>query len=123
MKLRLPPLAQPGREPFRRPAAGGGDRARDPFQRPRADHGRADRGARTRGDAKVGALIPRAGASQGIGIILISHDIHDVFDLADRLAVMKNGRLVGVVPTADVTKDEVLAMIIAGKLPQTRRAA
>ena len=32
---------------------------------------------------------------EGIGIFLISHDIHDVFDLADRVAVMKNGRLVG----------------------------
>ena len=32
---------------------------------------------------------------EGIGIFLISHDIHDVFDLADRVSVMKNGRLVG----------------------------
>ena len=28
---------------------------------------------------------------EGIGIFLISHDIHDVFDLADRVSVMKNG--------------------------------
>ena len=35
---------------------------------------------------------------------------------------MKNGRLVGTVRTEDVTKDEVLAMIIAGKLPQRRFA-
>jgi D-xylose transport system ATP-binding protein len=66
--------------------------------------------------AKVGALI-RELASQGIGIILISHDIHDVFDLAGRLAVMRHGKMVGVVKTAEVTKDEVLAMIIAGTLP------
>jgi D-xylose transport system ATP-binding protein len=66
--------------------------------------------------AKVGALI-RELASQGIGIVLISHDIHDVFDLATRLAVMRHGRMVGVVNTAEVTKDEVLAMIIAGTLP------
>jgi D-xylose transport system ATP-binding protein len=32
--------------------------------------------------------------------------------------VMKNGRLVGTVNTADVTKDDVLAMIIAGKIPE-----
>lgn len=53
----------------------------------------------------------------GIGIILISHDIHDVFDLADRISVMLQGRLVGTVNKADVTIDEVLAMIIIGKLP------
>ena len=33
--------------------------------------------------------------ADGIGIFLISHDIHDVFDLADRVFVMKNGRVVG----------------------------
>jgi len=54
---------------------------------------------------------------QGIGIFLISHDIHDVFDLADRVAVMKNGKLVGSANTADVSKDEVLGMIILGKVP------
>jgi D-xylose transport system ATP-binding protein len=54
---------------------------------------------------------------QGIGIFLISHDIHDVFDLADRVSVMKNGRLVGTARVEDVTKDEVLGMIILGKCP------
>jgi D-xylose transport system ATP-binding protein len=55
--------------------------------------------------------------SEGIGIFLISHDIHDVFDLADRISVMLTGRLVGTVNKDDVTKDDVLAMIIMGKLP------
>lgn len=54
---------------------------------------------------------------EGIGIFLISHDIHDVFDLADRIAVMKNGRLVGTAAVKDVTQDEVLGMIILGKCP------
>ncbi len=66
--------------------------------------------------AQVGELIKQLKA-QGIGIFLISHDIHDVFDLADRLVVMKNGRVVGSARTADVTKDEVLGMIILGKVP------
>ncbi len=55
--------------------------------------------------------------SEGIGIFLISHDIHDVFDLADRISVMLQGKLVGTVNKSDVTKDEVLAMIIMGKHP------
>jgi D-xylose transport system ATP-binding protein len=54
----------------------------------------------------------------GIGIIMISHDIHDVFDLADRISVMLQGRLVGTVNKDDVTMDEVLAMIIIGKMPE-----
>ena len=56
--------------------------------------------------------------AEGLGIILISHDIHDVFDLADRISVMLQGRLVGTVDRKDVTMDEVLAMIIIGKLPE-----
>jgi D-xylose transport system ATP-binding protein len=66
--------------------------------------------------AQVGELIKKLKAD-GIGIFLISHDIHDVFDLADRICVMKNGRVVGTARVADVTKDEVLGMIILGKCP------
>ena len=55
--------------------------------------------------------------TEGLGIFLISHDIHDVFDLADRISVMLQGRLVGTVNKDDVTMDEVLAMIIMGKEP------
>ncbi|SDH09779.1 ATP-binding cassette domain-containing protein [Pelagibacterium luteolum] len=66
--------------------------------------------------AQVGDLIKQL-KSEGIGIFLISHDIHDVFDLADRVCVMKNGQVVGTAKTSDVTKDEVLGMIIMGKCP------
>jgi len=67
--------------------------------------------------AQVGELIKQLKA-EGIGIFLISHDLHDVFDLSDRLAVMKNGRMVGTARTSDVDHDEVLGMIIAGKCPR-----
>ena len=55
--------------------------------------------------------------TEGIGIFLISHDIHDVFDLADRISVMATGKLVGTVDKTKVTKDDVLGMIILGKMP------
>lgn len=66
--------------------------------------------------AQVRRLIQQLKA-EGLGIFLISHDIHDVFDLADRISVMLHGKLVGTVNKTDVTTDEVLAMIIIGKLP------
>jgi D-xylose transport system ATP-binding protein len=66
--------------------------------------------------AQVGELVRQLKA-EGIGIFLISHDIHDVFDLADRVCVMKNGQVVGTARTSDVSKDEVLGMIILGKCP------
>ena len=54
---------------------------------------------------------------EGIGIFLISHDIHDVFDLSHRIAVMYHGKIVDIVNREDVTADDVLGMIIMGKLP------
>jgi len=54
---------------------------------------------------------------EGIGIFLVSHDIHDVFDLSERVSVMYHGRLVDTVNKDDVTADEILGMIILGKPP------
>jgi D-xylose transport system ATP-binding protein len=55
--------------------------------------------------------------AEGIGIFLISHDIHDVYDLSDRISVMYHGRLVDTVEKSKINTDEVLAMIIMGKKP------
>ncbi len=54
---------------------------------------------------------------EGIGIFLISHDIHDIYDLCDRVMVMKNGINVGMHPIEDVSKDDILSLIILSKLP------
>src|SRR5664279_193930 len=66
--------------------------------------------------AQVMGLVKQLKA-EGIGIFLISHDIHDVFDLSDRIAVMYHGRLVDLVDKNTVTTDEILGMIILGKKP------
>jgi D-xylose transport system ATP-binding protein len=55
--------------------------------------------------------------TEGLGIFLISHDIHDVMALCDRVSVMKNGQLVGTEKVGDVTEDDILGMIILGKKP------
>jgi D-xylose transport system ATP-binding protein len=52
---------------------------------------------------------------EGIGIFLISHDIADVFEVCDRITVMKNGAVVDTVDVGDVTQEDVLAMIILGE--------
>jgi D-xylose transport system ATP-binding protein len=51
---------------------------------------------------------------QGMAILLVSHDLHDVFELSDRLVVMKNGRIAGVARKSEVTREEILALMIAG---------
>lgn len=62
----------------------------------------------------VGEWIQRL-RGEGLGIFLVSHDLHDVFDLADRIAVLKNGRLVACHARSEVSRDDVLRMIIAGR--------
>ncbi len=66
--------------------------------------------------AQVTDLVKKL-SDEGIGIFLISHELRDVFDLSDRISVMKNSRLVGTVFKKDVDEDDVLGMIIGGKHP------
>lgn len=66
--------------------------------------------------AMVGELIKQL-RDDGIGIFLISHDMEDVFDLCDRVVVMNRGRQVGSHRIEDVTKDDILSLIIKGALP------
>ncbi|SMR83948.1 monosaccharide ABC transporter ATP-binding protein, CUT2 family [Aliiroseovarius halocynthiae] len=66
--------------------------------------------------AMVADLIRKLKA-QGIGIFLVSHDMHDVFELCDRIMVMNKGRNVGSHPIEEVSKDDVLSLIIKGGLP------
>ncbi len=51
---------------------------------------------------------------QGIAVLMISHNLEHVFQIADRIAVLKNGRLVGVVATAETSREAVVAMITLG---------
>src|SRR5689334_5224061 len=55
--------------------------------------------------------------ADGNGILLISHDIHDVYDLSDRVSVMYHGQIVDTVNKDEVDTDGILGMIILGKKP------
>src|SRR5512136_1208273 len=63
---------------------------------------------------KVYALI-RELRQAGIAVIIISHNINEVFDVADKFVVLKTGMLVGVRRKEETSLDEILRMIIAGK--------
>lgn len=64
--------------------------------------------------AQVGALVRRL-RDQGIGILLVSHDVRDVMRLADRIVVLKSGAVVGSVRAAEISEDEIVDMIIRGR--------
>jgi len=63
---------------------------------------------------QVLALVKRLG-EQGLAVVLISHNLHDVFAVADRITVLRLGRNAGLFTRTEVTEDEVVHAITAGK--------
>jgi simple sugar transport system ATP-binding protein len=58
---------------------------------------------------------------QGIGVIIISHQMYDVFEVADRLAVMRRGVLAGERIVSETTPDEVVGLIVGSETVGKKR--
>ncbi|GGA45203.1 sugar ABC transporter ATP-binding protein [Psychrobacillus lasiicapitis] len=56
--------------------------------------------------------------AQGVGCIFISHRLPEVFDISDRITVMRDGKLVDVFQTADVTAKEVIEAMLGTSYQQ-----
>ena len=67
---------------------------------------------------QVLALVRRL-AEQGLAVMMISHNLVDVFEVADRIAVMRLGEVVSEGPTSDTDVQTVVELMTTGK----RRAA
>lgn len=66
----------------------------------------------TDGEArKLFAAMARLKA-RGVGIIYVSHRMSEIRDLSDRVTVLRGGKLVGTVRTADVTNSELIEMMV-----------
>ena len=63
---------------------------------------------------QVLALVKRLG-EQGLAVILISHNLYDVFAVADRITVLRLGRNAGLFERTKTTQEEVVAAITSGK--------
>ena len=50
--------------------------------------------------------------SEGKGIIYITHRMEEIFKIADRLTVMRDGQYIGTVRAAETTKDEIIKMMV-----------
>jgi D-xylose transport system ATP-binding protein len=62
---------------------------------------------------QVLALVRRL-AEQGLAVVIISHNLHDVFETANRITVLRLGRNVGVYERDRTTQQEVVHAITAG---------
>lgn len=54
-------------------------------------------------------------ADKGLGVVLISHNMVDVFEVADNITALFLGRVAADVKTADVTNTQVVELITAGR--------
>ena len=116
--LHRPPQG-PCRRPQRRPEApaGGGQGAGAPAAPadPRRTDGTARRRTRSSCSSTWCARPPR----QGTAVVYITHRLAEVRELADRVTVLRDGRHRGTAEVADVTDDELLAMIVGRQLDST----
>jgi D-xylose transport system ATP-binding protein len=64
--------------------------------------------------AEVLNLVERL-RTRGLGVVLISHNMADVFEVADRIATLYLGRMVAQVQAKDVTHGQVVELITAGR--------
>ena len=55
-------------------------------------------------------------AEQGLGVVLISHNLHDIFEVADNITVLRLGQNVAEFKRTEVTQEQVVHAITAGKL-------
>lgn len=53
---------------------------------------------------------------EGITVLLITHNLDEVFGLTDRITVLENANLVGTVDSDAVTKEDIVQMMISGEL-------
>jgi ribose transport system ATP-binding protein len=58
----------------------------------------------------------RALREQGVSVIYISHRLQEIFEVADRVTVLRDGRLVGTRPVSDVDTAEVVRMMVGRTL-------
>ena len=60
---------------------------------------------------------------KGIGMIYVSHRMDEINRISDRVTVMRDGEYVGTVNTADVTKDDIVQMMVGRVIMGDKKAA
>ena len=53
---------------------------------------------------------------KGLAVVMISHNLHDIFEVADRITVLRLGQSIAVYEAANTTQEEIVHAITAGKL-------
>jgi simple sugar transport system ATP-binding protein len=61
--------------------------------------------------------------AQGVAVILISHNLHDIFSVADRIVVLRRGEMVGMRKASETDGDEIVHLMVGDEYADTRAGA
>jgi len=56
--------------------------------------------------------IIRGLAAKGVAVIYISHRMSEIFDIADEVSIMRDGKMVGTYPIADIDEDKLIKLMV-----------
>ena len=59
----------------------------------------------------------------GLSVIFISHKLHEISEITDRVTVLRDGKVVGTVSTCEVTQNQLAAMMVGRETFGVRRQA
>ena len=83
----------------------------------RDDHGRADRGARRQADRAACSNSFSTCAGAASSIVLISHNMPHVFEIADRIHIHRLGRRLTVIDPKSYTMSDAVSFMTGARLP------
>ena len=67
--------------------------------------------------AEIYGLLRAAGGPQGVSIVMISSDMEEVLHVSDRVAVMHEGAITGVLERAECTEERIMALAVGQPAP------
>ena len=75
----------------------------------------------TEAEVRVALRLIRTLAESGVGVVLISHYLNEIFEVCDDLTVMRDGRVVADGPVAETTLPAVVSAMVGREVETTRR--
>lgn len=56
--------------------------------------------------------------AEGVGVIYISHKLEEVTQIGDRATVLRDGKVIGTVPVAETSRDDLVTMIVGKEIKE-----
>ncbi len=72
------------------------------------------------GEVEALFKIVRTLRDRGMAIIFISHKLDELFRIADRMTVLRDGKLIGTAPTGEMNRQKLISMMVGREISEER---